>query len=331
MKKSHSVLLFAVVKAAITAGLLALIFRKIDFTALARHLDGTGTLYLLLGTLLLAVNVLLVGLRWWLLLRRLGITSMSLAYSLLVTYSANFVAQATPGPLGADALRGWLCHRRGVSWRPILMSLLTDRLLGMLAFLAVAAAVWYSRIDAANSGMRRDLVILAVVAVAGGIAGLWLLPKLTGHLAERFRLLRLFHDLLGIFRFTALSGAGMLGLLLSGLVVVVTVGSALLFAHGFAVPLAPAAAYLVVPVAILFSMLPISIGGWGVREASVSYGLVLFGVTQADAALVGLALGVGILLASLPGGIVVLLMGGKARTVAPDADAAGVLADPPRP
>jgi len=68
-----------------------------------------------------------------------------------------------------------------------------------------------------------------------------------------------------------------------------------------------------VPIAILFSSLPISIGGWGVREASLSYGLVLFGLKADDAALLGLALGIGLLLASLPGGIVMLLLGGQAR------------------
>jgi uncharacterized membrane protein YbhN (UPF0104 family) len=116
-----------------------------------------------------------------------------------------------------------------------------------------------------------------------------------------------------IFRFTALSRAGAAGLLLSCVVVGLTVNAVVLFAHGFGVALSPSVAYLVVPIAILFSSLPISIGGWGVREASLSYGLVLFGLKADDAALLWLALGIGLLLASLPGGIVMLLLGGQAR------------------
>jgi glycosyltransferase 2 family protein len=96
-------------------------------------------------------------------------------------------------------------------------------------------------------------------------------------------------------------------------VVALTVNAVVLFAHGFGVSLSPSIAYLVVPIAILFSSLPISIGGWGVREASLSYGLVLFGLKADDAALLGLALGIGLLLASLPGGIVMLMLGGQAR------------------
>jgi glycosyltransferase 2 family protein len=116
-----------------------------------------------------------------------------------------------------------------------------------------------------------------------------------------------------IFRFTALSGAGAVGMALSCLVITLTINAVIVFAHGFGVTIAPAAAYLVVPVAVLSSSLPISIGGWGVREASLSYGLMLFGVASDDAALLGLALGIGLLLASLPGGIVMLLLGPQVR------------------
>ena len=72
MTKSGSALLFFLVKAAITISLIVVIFMKIDFSVLARHLDGGGAVYLFFGTLLLAINVLVVAARWWLLLRRLG-------------------------------------------------------------------------------------------------------------------------------------------------------------------------------------------------------------------------------------------------------------------
>ena len=51
------------------------------------------------------------------------------------------------------------------------------------------------------------------------------------------------------------------------------------------------------------------------REASLSYGLMLFGTAPDDAALLGLALGIGLLLASLPGGIVMLALGDQVRPV----------------
>ena len=313
MTKSGSALLFFLVKAAITISLIVVIFMKIDFSVLARHLDGGGAVYLFFGTLLLAINVLVVAARWWLLLRRLGVEALSLGYAMAGTYASVFVGQATPGAIGADAVRGWLCYGRGVALRTIIMSLVTDRLLALLGLVGVSLAVWYWQFDAAGRSMGVQIAILAAALAAGAAFVLWLMPALTDRLAKRWVRLRKVHELVAIFRFTALSRAGAAGLLLSGIVVALTVNAVILFAHGFGVALAPSVAYLVVPIAILFSSLPISIGGWGVREASLSYGLVLFGLRPDDAALLGLALGIGLLLASLPGGIVMLMLGGQAR------------------
>ena len=312
MKKTGTSLALFFLKAAITVSLIVVIFTKIDFSALARHLDGSGVAYLLLGTLLLAINVLIVAARWWLLLRRLDVEALSLGYAMAGTYASVFVGQATPGAIGADAVRGWLCYGRGVPLRVVLMSLVTDRLLAVLGLAVVAGVVWYSQFGALGQSIGRQVAILAAIAIVAAVAALWLLPALISALAGRWRLLRRVGEMVAIFHVTALSGAGALALALSLIVVALTVNAVMLFARGFGIALMPSVAFLIVPVAILFSSLPISIGGWGVREASLSYGLVLFGLKADDAALLGLALGVGLLLASLPGGIVMLL-GGQAR------------------
>jgi uncharacterized membrane protein YbhN (UPF0104 family) len=87
MTKSGSALLFFLIKAAITVSLIVVIFVKIDFSVLARHLDAACAAYLFLGKLLLAINVLVVGVRWWLLLRRLGVEALSLGYATAGTYA----------------------------------------------------------------------------------------------------------------------------------------------------------------------------------------------------------------------------------------------------
>jgi glycosyltransferase 2 family protein len=313
MKATGMSLALFFVKAAITVSLIVVIFTKIDFAALAHHLDGSGVAYLVLGTLLLAANVLIVAARWWLLLRRLDVEALSLGYAMVGTYASVFVGQATPGAIGADAVRGWLCYGRGVALRLILMSLVTDRLLALLGLAAVAGAVWYWQFGALEQSAGRYIAILAAIAVMAAAAALWLLPALTAALAGRWKLLHRINEILAIFRITALSRAGAFGLASSCIVVVLTVNAVMLFARGFGIALMPSVAYLIVPVAILLSSLPVSIGGWGVREASLSYGLVLFGIAADDAALLALALGIGLLLASLPGGIAMLTMGAQVR------------------
>ena len=50
---------------------------------------------------------------------------------------------------------------------------------------------------------------------------------------------------------------------------------------------------IVVPPAIFITLLPISIGGWGVREGTLVYGLGLLGIAFEDAFLASLLFGFG--------------------------------------
>ena len=132
MKKAGSARLFLFVKAIITVSLIAAICTKVDISMLSRHLDGGGALYFLLGLSLLALNDVIVATRWWLLLRRLNVETMSLGYAIAATYSSVFVGQVLPGTVGSDAVRGWFCYGRGTSLRVTVISLLTDRLLALV-------------------------------------------------------------------------------------------------------------------------------------------------------------------------------------------------------
>ncbi len=313
MIKNPRVLLFSLVKAAITVSLIAVICSKIDFSLLARRLDGSGAVFFLLGVMLLAANVLPVGTRWWLLLRRLNVATVSFGYAVAATYVGVFAGQVLPGAVGSDAVRGWLCYNRGASLRLTIMSLVTDRMLAIVGVVLMAGLAWFWHFETFDDTLGRQIAALGALVALAGAGAIWLLPALTRFLARYWGRLRPLQDLTAIFRFTAVSRAGLAGLALSLVTMTMSVNATILFARGFGIALAPSAAYVAVPVAVLSSSLPISIAGWGVREASLSYGLVLFGMAAEDAALVGLSLGIGILIASLPGGIVALLFGRQVR------------------
>jgi glycosyltransferase 2 family protein len=262
------VLLFSLVKAVITVLLIAVICSKIDFTLLARHLNGGGAIFFLLGVILLVVNAIPVGARWWLLLRRLNVETVSLGYAIAATYVSVFAGQVLPGAVGTDAVRGWLCYNRSASLRLTIMSLVTDRILAMIGVVLMARVAWFWQFESFDDRLGRQIAVLSVLIAVAAAGTIWLLPALTSALAKRWVRLRPVQDLTAIFRFTALSRAGVAGLVLSLVIIALTVTATTLFARGFGLALAPAAAYVAVPVAILTSSLPISIAGWGVREAA---------------------------------------------------------------
>ena len=68
---------------------------------------------------------------------------------------------------------------------------------------------------------------------------------------------------------------------------------------------------VLVPPILLILTIPISIGGWGVRESVMISGFALVGVTNEAALVLSVLFGLTTLLVSLPGGIVWLLTRGK--------------------
>jgi hypothetical protein len=61
--------------------------------------------------------------------------------------------------------------------------------------------------------------------------------------------------------------------------------------------------FIVAPTVLLVSMLPISIGGWGVREGAMVVALHGFGISAEDALLPSVLFGLCAVAATLPGGI----------------------------
>ena len=56
------------------------------------------------------------------------------------------------------------------------------------------------------------------------------------------------------------------------------------------------------PLIIIITSLPISIGGWGVREATMVGGFLLFGISSEISTTVSIIFGITLIIFSIPGG-----------------------------
>ena len=81
-----------------------------------------------------------------------------------------------------------------------------------------------------------------------------------------------------------------------------------LAAHAVQVPLTFFVVFAIGPVLLLAHVFPISIGGWGVREAAAVALLGLTGVDATSALLVSIMFGVLLVLTTLPGALFWLML-----------------------
>ncbi|WP_207455666.1 lysylphosphatidylglycerol synthase transmembrane domain-containing protein [Azospirillum sp. SYSU D00513] len=287
-------------KAAVTVTVLVLLLSRADWPGLAARLSGASPGLLLLAFALNVASVLLAAERWlWAAASGVRFSRWT-AYRLML--ASLFFGQVLPGGLGGDVVRGWLAHRAGCPAATAVTAVVLDRLLALagvilLLFLglphlmatAPAALAWAAPLATLGLALA---VALGLQADRLPLPSALRRPALERPLAELARL-----------RAALATRETALGFLCSVAVHLCTVGSVLASAHALGVPLSGWDALAVVPAAIFAAALPISLNGWGAREGTMVAGLALYGVGAGEATLVSVMIGLSVMIATLPGGL----------------------------
>jgi uncharacterized membrane protein YbhN (UPF0104 family) len=255
-----------------------------------------------------ALQIPLVAARWYSILDALAAldTRMTRVAVAAATAVGLFFTQVLPSVAG-DGMRAWLAVRLGCEWRNAVMSVVIDRGVGvgLLIALGFIALLLPSGLTALGGYRHIVLIVYALVLLAGVLA-LLLTPVFVPLLA-RWRYSRWIGTLAASARRVLLGRTGpvILGLgCLVHMLTIVVVWS-LGRAQGLMMPIPDAAVLFTVMVGV--GLVPISIGGWGLREIAVISFLGHYGIAPEKALLFSLCFGLTIAIASLPGVLVWLL------------------------
>ena len=297
---------FIVLKFGFAAVCLWYVTRSIDFSDLGK-LAGTVNFPLAgFSVLMIMVQIPLIGIRWCKIVDALASdgTRVPRTPFLAITAIGLFFGQVAPNLVG-DSVRVWMVARLGKPWRQGLISVLIDRGVGVGALLAIAFLVLLFPTGLAALGDSRIIVVSifgAILAIALAVLFLApvIAPVLSGWRATR---------LLGAF---ALASSDVLlrrsaGRKIITIAVVVHVFSiiavwSLGHAQGFDLSVIDSAVLFAVMVGV--SLVPITIGGWGLRELAMTSLLQLNGVSSERALLFSVSFGLVVFAASSVGAVV---------------------------
>lgn len=264
--RSRSALNFCL-KLAITAGCAVVVVRTVDFHEAMRTLARLP-LWPFAGLIILVVSLGWVqAWRWSLILTRLGISRPFGAIWRVVFISIG-IMQAVPGTVGADAVRVWSLYRQGAPLNLAILSCLFDRIPAALVLVVVSACglPFLSR--------EPGTALLAIIAIAvggivvSGFCGILIVAWLPerwqfGPIARVVSLCTAISSLATdkalMLRTTILSLVIHLGLIFSIYIVL----------YLLAAEVSWGACLTILPLVLLVSVLPISIGGWGIREGAM--------------------------------------------------------------
>lgn len=249
-------------------GLLAAITTVVDASAIALLLADTDWRIVAVALVLVQGQIVASAWRWRFTAIRLG-AAIPLGRAVAEYYLAGLVNMLLPGGVAGDVMRTVRATGESAPIRAVLRSVVLERLSGQAAFFVMAAGgvtVWV----AAGTGRLPDGVAGALIALPAGIG----LLAATAFAAGRFGPRRVRDALAGIWpdvgrafgsagAFSAQAVASLS--IAASYVAVFALASA---ATGAALPW-PAIAGLI-PLALLSMLVPVTAGGWGVREGAAA-------------------------------------------------------------
>jgi len=298
------------IKTVISLGLIVVVFWKINLADVWEKSRQLSIALILSVILLFTLQTFLAAWRWWAILRHhhLGIRLLTTVRFSLI---GAFFNQLLPSSIGGDVARAWYVYRHGCSKRISVITVLSDRIYGML-LLACLAIIFFPVL--VRFSVRNEALIAIGILIMGAssalIAVFWLdlLPRWMqraafvrhlGSLSEETRAIAA--DRLAIVPVLGLS------LLIHAITILATL--ALLAAVAPQHNLLLCAA--LVPVITLMAMVPVSIAGWGVRESVMVYGLGLANVPREAALIVSILVGLSLAAVGLLGGLTWLIQNNR--------------------
>ncbi len=305
-------ILLSALKILVSAALLYLSLRKVDLAELASRINISSLGWIGVAIAVTFLQIFVGVLRWREISTECGAplgTRQAMRYNVIGT----FFNQTLPSSIGGDAVRLWLVARNGAGWRAATYSIFVDRAVGLiaLAVIIVASLPWSYRLITDPNG-RSALLLVDFAALAGGV-GFLVLGRLQWPWLKRWWGTHHLHACSVIANRVMFSREhGPKVAVLSVLVHVLAVVIAWCVVRSIAAPVLFSQIFQLVPPVMLITMLPISIAGWGVREASMGLAFGYAGLLTNEGVNVSLLFGAVYFIVGAFGGLVWILSAEKA-------------------
>ena len=269
----------------------------------------------LLGAFLLIVATrLLTALKWRVLVHA---KQLHPPYSFLlrVVFVSNFLGVFLPTGLGGDTVRMYSLSRVYKHAADSVSSVIVERLTGMTALLAMVIVGAYltigdplGRILVPNALVPGGLLFVVLVVLLSP-AGYQFTRWLTGLVSARYGFDFLMRVDAAVRTYGQLPGSVMKSLAVSAGIQVCRIMSVYLAVVSLGVGLSFVDALILVPPAMFIGMLPVTVGGFGVREGAMVVLLGLADIPATEAFAVALVIRVATLASDLPGGALLVSSG----------------------
>ncbi|MDZ7628728.1 MAG: lysylphosphatidylglycerol synthase transmembrane domain-containing protein [Parvularculaceae bacterium] len=292
------------IKAAVAAIIFAVIALRVDLSAALQIIAGANFWILAAAVAVSLLIIVADALFWTLSMRPVGL-KMELPTALRFGLVGWFFSNIAPSNVGADLFRAAQMRYAGATTERAIRLVAAARLMSLAALIGVIAAGLPYAFSAFDDPADRWSLALIFGLAVGAFAGLLLFgPSLSRIDAlKRFKAVDMAAGLSADLR-TLFAKTDAFGWLLLAVQHLFRVAGVALVAAALDVDVNLLALLALVPAALLVAMVPLSFGGWGVREASFVYFLGFAGVAAPAALAISIVFGLTRILIGAAGGAV---------------------------
>ena len=294
------------IKATLSVLVLSGLFFAVGLQEVGNTLTSLEAIMILYVSPIVLAQVLVVNYRWWIISHGVGVT-VSFRRLFEIQSTSTLLGAFLPTSLGISALRAWFIYREGVPLSKAVSSILIDRALLTAVLITMTVAT------------QPILFLWSMDRWQGSFVS-WLLPVVIGLVLIALclvlvlsnpRLLNAWGAIRKIARDARifLSQPRRLVLALTSAVVaqLLMFIVAFMIGRGLGIDLSLINYLIVMPSVALIASIPVSLGGWGIREGAMVAGFMLFGVPPEKSLLMGVIVGLVMLAGMLPGGALWLM------------------------
>ena len=289
------------IKAVVSIGLIAVLATRLDYGRVLSYWRVLNGFWILgaLGILFLEM-CLLAGLRLKFMLASVE-APRPLRTTAQIALGGFFFEQVTIGFVGGDAIRLWLLRRTGMPFGRAIQALLLDRACGFASLVLLSLLGVQALLPLVEESVRNVIIVTLGAFIAAGLLGIAVVLVLTKLLPPTK--LSAYWQRFGVSEHPISPVTLAIVLMLAIATQLLNVLVFWMLGQSLGLPTALQQWFIVAPTVLLVSMMPISIGGWGVREGAMVVALHGFGISAEDALLPSVLFGLCAVLATVPGGI----------------------------
>jgi glycosyltransferase 2 family protein len=308
--------LFWGIKFFVSAALIGYLLAKIGLGNALEQASSIPLKYLIGAFCLVLLQAILGAIRWRFVVVALG-ARLATSKAIIITSISLFFNQFLPASVGADIVRVWQSNRAGLALSTGVTSVILERIGNLLSVIVIALATLPVLATYLHSEGTQYVFALSGITGIATISllifldrlpeswGRWRVVRGLAKLARDTRLLFLSPLYASLLFMTAIAGQ------------VALAAAALLLALGLGLDVQLIDCIVVMPAVVLISSLPISVGGWGVRELAMVTAFSMLSVPSDSALALSLVLALTATAVSLPGGVIWLWLRSEPSTSNP--------------